>query len=140
MSFDVIQAGHLTPRHLGRLARGASGGKFRRLRYFRASFPHRSALVVTLRFEDGATFPVSPDSWMHVMHEDFPASSAELTDQVHDPAADQDYEFPFDGSSAANRFWTDTNEAAKQNSEENVRKLNPVHPPRPAGPDFWLGH
>lgn len=84
MSFDVIQAKNLTPRYLGRLARGASGGKFRRLRYFRASFPNRAALVITLRFEDGenqTSVSVSPDSWMHVMHEDFPADAPAWPDK-----------------------------------------------------------
>lgn len=81
MSFDVIQAKHLTPSHLGRLARTASGGQFRRLRSFRASFPHRAKLVITLRFEDGTTLPVAPGWRLHVMHEDFPASSADAKEE-----------------------------------------------------------
>lgn len=45
-----------------------------------------------------------------------------MTDQIHDPSADQ--EFPFDGSAAASRFWTEANETAA-NAEQ--RKVQP-HP------------
>lgn len=52
--WEVLAAGDLTPRHIGRLARTAAGGPFRRLRYFLASTPAQGMVVVTLRFDDEA--------------------------------------------------------------------------------------